>query len=182
MNLFVSCFAAASLLCTGSCLADDHAAQGPSCPSQVDRAELELSYERFDSSQWRDLLSRGCVDAAVALLQAYREANASRLTSDQVLEMYFHVGQAYAMSGRETESIASFEHAQGANAPQEWSAYVGATLAFLHRDAVALAAERARYAAAPHSSSMRLGFIDGFIACPDRPYMEAVHCGMRMDH
>jgi len=168
-------------LVASACQTGESGAQ-QTCPSQIDRAQLELAYDTFDSSQWRDLLNRGCVDAAVAQLQAYREANASRLTPEQTRELHFHVGQAYAMSGRDNESIPHFEQAQGTDASQEWSAYVAATVAFLRHNAPALTAARASYASAPHFSEMRLSIIDGFIACPDRPYMEAAHCRMQMDH
>jgi len=146
------------------------------CPTQVDRTQLELDYPAFDAAGWRDLLGRGCADAAVAQLMAYREASASRISPDQMRELDFHVGQTLAMSGRDAESIPHFERARGGD--EEWAAYVEATLAFLKRDAAALAAQRARYAAAQSASPMRLQFIDGFIACLDRSYMEAAHCGM----
>jgi hypothetical protein len=149
-----------------------------SCPTQIDQAQLHLAYDAFDTSQWRNLLSSGCTDAAVALLAAYLSANQSQLTPDQVRTIHFHMGQAYAMSGRNAESIPHFQSARAADAPQEWSAYVDATLAFLQHDATALAAARTRYAAAAHASEMRLSVIDGFVACPDRSYMDAVQCGM----
>ena len=62
-------------------------------------------------------------------------------------------------------------------APSEWRVYVAATLAFLRRDAAALAAARSAYAAAA-GDSMRLRIIDGFIACPDASYRVAAHCRM----
>lgn len=34
------------------------------------------------------------------------------------------------------------------------------------------------YAAAGGADEMRLAVIDGFLKCPDKPYMTAVHCAM----
>ncbi len=81
------------------------------------------------------------------------------------------------MAGREQESIAPFEQALDSEASPEWATYVKATLAFLRRDAVALQAAHASYAAmAPRSARLRI--IEGFIACPTEPYMKAAHCKM----
>jgi hypothetical protein len=91
------------------------------------------------------------------------------------MELYFHIGQALALSGREDESIVHFERALEPAASPEWRAYVQATVAFLKRDSGALLAARAAYAAiAPES--MRLRFIDGFLSCPNDTYARAVHC------
>ncbi len=170
---------------TGACAASldpaaQHGAAPPTaaqhCAAAIDTQQLELDYDAFDAAGWRELLARGCTDQAVAQLEAYRTENSARLRPDQILEMHFHAGQALAMSGHDQAGIPHFEEARGGEA--EWSASVDATLAFLRRDAAALAAARARYAQAPGASSMRLAFIDGFIACPDQPYVRAVHCAM----
>ena len=150
-------------------------------PAEEASTQAALPYAAFDSRSgpygWRALSASGCVDAAIALLQRYRDANPTRLGADEARELAFHVGQALAMAGREPESIASFEAAQGADATPEWRTYVEATLAFLRRDAAALAQARSRYAAlAP--GSMRLRIIDGFVACPDAGYARAAHCAM----
>ena len=152
----------------------------PNCPASIDQAQLGLAYDAFDSAGWRDLLARGCPDAAVAQLLAYRDANQTRLADEQVRELNFHAGQALAMSGREPESIPHFERARGGG--DEWSAYVDATLAFLRRDADALAQARRRYAGAAGAGAMRLAVIDGFVACPTSGYTDAVRCGMSGMH
>jgi hypothetical protein len=144
-------------------------------------AQLALDYASFDARSkpygWRSLSASDCTDAAVALLTRYADENAARLSGDARRELAFHAGQALAFAGRDAESIAYFERAQDAAAPDEWREYVAATIAFLRRDAGALAAARAAYAAiAP--SAMRLRFIDGFIACPDASYAIAAHCRM----
>lgn len=158
-----------------ACAAEDDAA-AQQCPTAIDATQLHLDYQAFDAAGWRDLLANGCVDAAVALLESYRTANAARLTPEQTRELNFHVAQSLAMSGRDQESIPHFEQARGGD--EEWSAYVEATIAFLNHDAAALTAQRARYAQAPNASEMRLTFIDGFLACTDQPYVRAVHCAM----
>ncbi len=152
-------------------------ARAEPCPAAVDRSQLTLSYADFDAAGWRDLVG-ACTDAAVAQLTAYRDANASSMTLDQRLEINFHIGQTLAFGRRDAESVPYFERARDAGATEEWSAYVDATLAFLHHDAAALAATRARYANAAGASAMRIAIIDGMIQCADRPYVEAVHCGM----
>jgi hypothetical protein len=156
-------------------------ATGCSVPPSETALQATLAYEDFDGRNgpygWRTLSAGGCADAAAALLAAYAAANQGRLTLEQRLELAFHSGQALAFAGRDREAIPYFEQASSADATPEWQVYVAATLAFLKHDARALAEARERYAAiAP--GSMRLGIIDGFIACPDLPYAKAAHCGM----
>ncbi|WP_156029701.1 hypothetical protein [Sphingomonas sp. URHD0057] len=124
------------------------------------------------------MLDRGCVDAAVATLQAYRKADAGRMTSQQRDELSFHVGQALAMSGREREAIPHFESAVSRDSAAEWSAYVAANLGFVRKDRKQVEDALAAYEKVAGQTSMRLGFIRGFLRCPDRPYMEAASCGM----
>lgn len=156
-------------------------ARAEPCPTEIDRSQLTLSYADFDAAGWRDLVGV-CTDAAVAQLTAYRDANQSSMTLGQRLEINFHIGQTLAFGHRDQESITHFEHARDAAAPDEWSAYVEATLAFLNHDASALAAARARYANASGASAMRVSIIGGMIQCPDRPYVEAIHCAMAGMH
>jgi hypothetical protein len=169
----------ATLLASAVCMADGGAAP---CPTTIDHTRLQLDYGTFDAQGWRDLLANDCIDAALSLLSAYRDANRDIMTADQLREISFHAGQALAFGGRDAESIPYFERARSADATEEWSAYVEATLAFLHRDGAILAAQRVRYAAAPGAAAMRLSIIDGFIACSDSPYSEAVHCAMNIGH
>lgn len=147
-------------------------------PREIERL-ASLPYSTFDREPaphgWRDLSRRGCAESAVALLHAYGSANSSRLGAMQNMELAFHAGQVLALAGRDTESIAHFERSLGPTATPEWRTYVEATLAFLRKDQAALQAARDRYASvAP--TSVRLRFIDGFLACPDEPYAKAVHC------
>jgi hypothetical protein len=158
------------------------AAASCAMPQQEVERQATLAYSAFDSQPppqgWRHLSATGCVDAAVSLLTAYGAANADGLSAADAMELSFHVGQVLALSGRENESIAHIERSLRRPATPEWSAYVQATLAFLRRDAVALRAARDTYAAvAP--DSMRLRFIDGFMACPNEPYATAVHCRLQ---
>ena len=146
--------------------------------TEVERQRL-LPYAAFDSTPgphgWRQLNGQGCTEVAVSLLTAYASANAGRLTSAQDMEIAFHAGQAFAMAGQHQKSIAHFERALAPGATPERRAYVEATLAFLKHDRQALVSARERYASvAP--GSMRLRFIDGFLACPDASYVKAVHC------
>lgn len=156
---------------------------GGSCavPASELVRQASLPYAAFDLGQgqygWRRLSNDGCVDSAVAELQAYAEANADRLGSVEKMELFFHAGQALAFAAREAESVVYFERALTLDVSPEWSAYVQATLAFLKRDTEALRAARERYTSvAP--TSMRLQFIDGMIACPTKPYTEAVLCAL----
>jgi hypothetical protein len=158
-------------------------ASAASCevPAGEVTAQLGLDYEAFDSVPapygWRFLLQAKCTDSAVGLLIAYSKANAFRLEQAQALEMRFHVGQALAMSGRETEAIPHFEQALAPDAAAEWRTYVEATLAFLKHDRATLEASRDAYARiAP--ASMRLRIIDGMLACPSEAYSTAIHCRM----
>jgi hypothetical protein len=140
---------------------------------------MALPYAAFDARGgdygWRKLNGSGCADAAVSLLAEYASTHAQQLSGEQQREIAFHSGQVLAMAGRDKEAIARFEQAHGAGEPPDWRAYVDATLAFLRHDTAGLATARERYAAgAP--GSMRLRFIDGFIACSNEPYSRAVHC------
>ena len=160
-------------------LAAANAASACAVPPPEVQRQASLAYAAFDSQPppygWRQLNAGGCTDAAVALLTAYAAAQAGALSPSQTMEVSFHIGQVLAMAGRDHESIAHFERALGAAATSEWKAYVEATLAFLRRDAAALKAAREAYATlAP--KSMRLQFIDGFVACPRETYVKAVHC------
>jgi len=150
-------------------------------PAGVRQKQMSLPYVEFDGAPaphgWRTLNSAGCTDAAIALLNAYAESNAARLLPEDALEIWFHIGQALAFAGRDQAAIPYMEKADRADAPEEWRAFVAAHLAFLRHDRAALEAARRRYAkAAPNS--MRLKFILGFLACPDKTYMEAAHCAM----
>jgi len=158
------------------------ASSGPCIvPSTELSRQASLAYPAFDGQAtpygWRHLSGSGCVDAAVALLTAYKGANANRLSPAEAMELSFHVGQVLALAGREQESIPHFERSLGSTATAEWRGYVEATLAFLKRAPEALKAAHDRYSSvAP--GSMRLRFINGFLACPNESYAKAVHCGM----
>ena len=148
-------------------------------PPQEVEQQASLAYSTFDSQPpphgWRHLSAIGCTDAAVSLLTSYAARNLHGLAAADAMELSFHIGQVLALAGRENESIAHFERSLGPGASREWRTYVEATLAFLRRDRAALQAARADYASvAP--GSMRLRFIDGLVACPDEPYVRAVHC------
>ena len=152
------------------------------CPSAPAAEQTSLSYDKFDTGEgptaWRSLLNRGCVDTAVATLEAYREANEAQMTPEQRSEIHFHMGQALAMSGRNADSIPHFQHAAAVGGSAEWMAYVDAHLAFVRKDRAALVRALAAYEKAANPESMRLRFIRGFMKCVDKPYMEAAHCGM----
>lgn len=147
-------------------------------PLEAER-QVSLSYSTFDSQSapygWRHLNAQGCIGSAISLLDAYATSNLAAMTDAEKMELSFHIGQVLALAGRDEESIAHFERSLQPTASAEWRTYVQATLAFLKRDAAALIAARAAYAAvAP--KSMRLKFIDGFLSCPNEPYAKAVHC------
>lgn len=160
------------------------AAQCSLPPPELER-QLSLPYAGFDLQQgqygWRQLAASGCVDTAVAALQAYAKANAGTLSAAQRMEMSFHAGQALALAGRDADSIPYFEQALAVEVSAEWRTYVEATLAFLRHDARALEQARDLYRSiAP--TSMRLAFIDGMLACPNEPYARAVHCSASAGH
>lgn len=152
------------------------------CPSKPAAELMSLPYDAFDigdgPAAWRLLLNRGCVDTAVATLEAYRQANEAQMTPEQRSEIHFHMGQALAMSGRNADSIPHFQHAAAVGGSAEWMAYVDAHLAFVRKDRAALVRALAAYEKAANPESMRLRFIRGFLKCVDKPYMEAAHCGM----
>jgi hypothetical protein len=152
------------------------------CPSKPAAELMSLPYDAFDigdgPAAWRSLLNRGCVDTAVATLEAYRHANEAQMTPEQSSEIHFHMGQALAMSGRNADSIPHFERASTSSSSAEWKAYVAANLAFVRKDRPALEQALTDYGKMSSPTSTRLGFIRGFLKCIDKPYMEAAHCGM----
>lgn len=157
------------------------ASGSPKCavpPSDIAR-QLALPYEQFDTGEqpkaWRQLNGNGCTDEAVRLLTKYADANSAKLSTEQKSELAFHRGQALAFVDRNAEAIPYFEQALGFGGSDEWTSYVAANIAFLRRDAAALRKARDRYAAVAHGS-MRLKFLDGFLACPNDPYMKAAYC------
>jgi hypothetical protein len=146
---------------------------------------LARSYQEFDEAVedfgWRALFQRGCIREAIAILDAYRDRNAGRMTNDQRLELSFHIGQILALSGYEAESLSHFEAARSEMAAEEWSAYVDATVAFIRKDRRQLLSARERYAKAAASQPMRLQIIDGLLRCFEKSYAQAVHCGLESD-
>ena len=147
-------------------------------PAEIAR-QLTLPYEQFDTAEqptaWRQLNGNGCTDEAMRLLAKYADANAVRLTTEQKSELAFHRGQALAFASRNAEAIPYLEQALGFGGSVEWTTYVAANIAFLKRDAAALRKARDRYAVVA-KGSMRLKFLDGFIACPADAYMKAAFC------
>ena len=163
------------------CSSATAAARDGACPTMPAAALTELPYGRFDTApgqaSWRTLLNRGCIDMAVATLDAYRAANQARMTPEQRSELSFHIGQTLAFATREKESIPHFEAAINPTSTPEWVAYVNATIGFVRKDRARLDAALAHYEKlAP--GSMRLAIIRGLAACFDRPNTEAAHCAM----
>ena len=152
-----------------------------SVPQSEAALQQSLVYETFDSRGspfgWRFLNESKCTDAALTSLVAYAAANESRLTREQRLELAFHSGQVLAFAGRESEALPYFERATSAEAAAEWHTYVAATIAFIKHDLPGLAAARDAYATLA-AGSMRLRIVDGFVACPNKPYSAATHCRM----
>jgi len=175
---------AAMLLGTGSAHAADMRMAAPkACTIEESRqaAMLAAPYDAFDqtmtgNASWRPLIDEGCYAAAADVVSLYLTRNAGRLSAEQIWTMRFHVGQALAMGGEDAQSIPWFKQSRDPQADTEWLAYVDATLAFLTKDASALAAGRAAYAAAPHHGAQRLKVIDGFRACLTKTYTEALMC------
>lgn len=141
---------------------------------------LALPYNQFDADSgqfsWRSLNHRKCTDQALKLLKDYTAARSADLTVDQRSEAAFHAGQALTFANRNQEAIPYFEKALATATKVEWSTYVAAHLAYTRGDLATLRRTRDLYATIS-PGSMRLSFVNGLLACPRRPYMEAAHCG-----
>ncbi len=141
---------------------------------------LALPYEEFDTDSaqysWRSLNGRNCTNQALELLESYTAAHSADLTPDQMSEAAFHAGQALTFANRNKEAIPYFEAALAMAAKDEWSTYVTVHLAYAKGDLVSLRRASEHYAEIS-PGSMRLGFVKGLLACPQKPYMEAAHCG-----
>jgi|SRR3954468_2394238 hypothetical protein len=156
------------------------APQNCAVPETEAHRQLAEPYDRFDGEAghfgWRELLSRGCVDAALQLLNRYDTEHAASLSTETRGEMTFHAGQALLMSGYRLEAVAPLRKSLAIGGTDEWLAYVAAHLAFAEGNNRALKRARDRYARIS-PGSMRLNFLDGMVACPTKPYMDAVGCG-----
>jgi hypothetical protein len=171
----------ASALAAGTASAD---VEGRACtvPSAEREATMREDYAAFDQAamphSWRNLLQQGCTREAVGILEDYRKWDAARLTRDQRLELNFHIGQTLAFGGYDAEALPHFEIARADGAPEEWNAYVDATVAFLKKDRPRLEEARRRYVSAADHQDIRVKLIDGFLQCLDKPYAAAVHCAV----
>ena len=151
------------------------------CAVPADEAKrlVALTYDKFDVAEgpfgWRQLNGSGCTDAAVALLDRYRAERSADLTADQRSELACHAGQALAFAGRGSAAIPFLEAARAIGGTDEWLTYIAGNLAFLRKDRAALRWARDHYAQISPASD-RLGFLDGFLACPDKDYMAAAFC------
>lgn len=140
---------------------------------------LAAPYDSFDQTMyggWRPLVDEGCYAVAADIVGQYIEMHRAQLSPEQIWTMNFHVGQALAMGGQDAASVVWFEKSRDARAEPEWLAYVDATLAFLKKDASALASARAAYSIAPHHDLFRLHLIDGFGRCLTKSYNDALMC------
>jgi hypothetical protein len=151
-----------------------------SVPDAEARRQISEPYDQFDVEEgdfgWRQLLARGCVDSALRLLDRYIEAHASSLSLEARSEIAFHTGQALLMSGRRSDAVAPLLKALAIGGTPEWITYVAAHLAFAEGNNDALKRARDSYALIS-PGSMRLKFVDGMLACPDKAYMDAMSCG-----
>jgi tetratricopeptide (TPR) repeat protein len=170
-----STFSAARPIKTASSVVPDSCIVPPAETARL----LALSYEEFDTDSaqfsWRSLNGRNCTNEAIRLLERYTAARSAELSAGQKSEAAFHAGQALTFANRNEEAIAYFEKALAMAREDEWSTYVMAHLAYARGDLASLRRASEHYAEiAP--GSMRLGFLKGLLACPQKPYMEAAHC------
>ena len=140
---------------------------------------MSLGYNEFDTderkSAWRSLNARSCTDQAIGLLDEYVTVHAEDMTIAETSEASFHMGQALAIANRNTEAIRYFTKALSLATEDEWRTYVAAHVAYATSDLANLRRARDHYEQIA-SGSMRLGFLNGLLACPRKPYMEATHC------
>ncbi|NIJ35504.1 hypothetical protein FHR22_000153 [Sphingopyxis panaciterrae] len=176
-------------------------------PCAYDReAMLRLDRNSFDQDDelgWRKLGNRAeCRTVAADLIALYIEAHRDELARVwQIPSFKWHEATTRAFAGDRARAIALMHQSLKPEAgPREfegwtayalpWNDYVKATIAFLERDAEALAKARERLAASPVPDDFsktdisaatgiaaswppNLGVVDGLIACFDRPYLEA---------
>lgn len=176
-------------------------------PCTYDRAAMlrldRNSFDQDDELGWRKLGNRPeCRTAAADLIALYIEAHRDALARVwQIPSFKWHEATTRAFAGDTARAIALMHQSLKPEAgPREfegwtayavpWNDYVKATIAFLERDADALAKARERLAASPVPDDFsttdisaatgiaaswppNLGVVDGLIACFDRPYEEA---------
>jgi len=176
-------------------------------PCDYDReAMLRLDRNTFDQDDdlgWRKLGNRAeCRTEAADLIALYIEAHREELARVwQIPSFKWHEATTRAFAGDTPRAIELMHQSLKPEVgPREfegwtayalpWNDYVRATIAFLERDADALAQARERLAASavPDGFSEtdisaasgiaaawppNLGVVDGLIACFDRPYLEA---------
>ena len=165
---------------------------------QPDAVILALPLHDFDQGDagWRSLDKEGCEAVVADAIARYRELNREALEGEYINNLIWHEGQLRASAGQ-TDRAIELMLATHAETTESFAAYADATVAFLRHDREALLAARDRLAALPQPDYYRqavdrfrttypdkpvptwppnLSFVDGFIACFERPYSEAYGC------
>lgn len=165
---------------------------------QPDTAMMALPLREFDQTDagWRALDVEGCEIVAAEAIAHYRTSNRDALADEYLGNLIWHEGQLRAAAGQTDQAIALMLSTH-AETTDSFAAYVDATVAFLRRDRDALIAARQRLSSLPEPGYYResverfraaypdlppptwppnLSFVDGLIACFDRPYSEAYGC------
>jgi hypothetical protein len=173
------------------------AAASPAPCAYNREAMLALSPRAFDQDPkggWRPLADRpACLRAAAELLAAYRTAHWGTLKPGELHLSYWHQGQVLALAG---DGAAATPYLMAGVRPEDdlidFADYAIGTVAFLQHDREGLVEARQRLAARPPPSDwsrtvarfeqatgrppawpVNLDVLDGFLACFDRPYVEA---------
>lgn len=181
-----------TLILTSLLLASHASAdQVPSCDYN---REALLAMDPWDFDQdfengWRQLEEQeGCLEEAAYLI---KEFYTTREMPDGMRRlMQWHEGQLRAELEQTDQAIALMQHADSDESSETWNYYVRATIAFLERDKETLKYNREQLVQVPRPDDlptftdedgnetemewpMNLHVVDRFIACFDRPYMDA---------
>lgn len=137
---------------------------------------VQLDYESFDQTKehgWRALFADSDYAGAAQLIDRYVEKHVSLLPYQKIV-LRFHSGQAYAFAGDYRAAMERFcEAVDTSGVMVDWNPYVEATIAFLERDTVRLAAicdSLNGVALARESGYPNLEVVQRFARYPDSSY------------
>ncbi|MDP5208375.1 hypothetical protein [Microbulbifer sp. 2205BS26-8] len=152
---------------------------------------IRLEFWEFDQSQtdgWRPFYEAGCYQIAADLLIEYVNMNPALANKHVILNM--HAGQMLASTGNYEKAKNYFSMSYSPMKDKawiNWNAFVDATIAFINSDMPGLKSAKEKielqetitkeaYPNFPEywwGKKMNLDVVNGFIACFDKPYVEA---------
>lgn len=159
--------------------------QSNQCPLDKNKiAEmLAKKYEDFaqkPDSGWREFESKGCYLSGAIMADIYLVDHHHDLDETQKTSILYQSGQLYAYEGATEIALHRFRRSISPDGSQKndatWTAFIGATMAFLKKDKPALLAKREELSKATNDPNRRprlMATVDKFIQCFEQSYLKA---------